>query len=119
MRLIVLTAVIIMEQVLFAMNFSEEESMQTTKIPLCEAVFVMEMEESKKFSNKQSDIQEYSKTESEQNSSENNSNFSNNDHKAYAKKRRSSIDMYYDAYARPYKKGEEKLKKIKEEKANQ
>jgi hypothetical protein len=78
----------------------------------------MEMEESEKFSDKQSDILEYSRTESEQNSSENDGNFSNKKQKSYVKKRRSSIDMYYDAYAKPSKKGEEKLKKIKEGKAS-
>lgn len=119
MRLIVSASAIATVPVLFAMNILEEESTKkTTKVPLCEAVFVMEMEESEKFSDKQSDILEYSRTESEQNSSENDGNFSNKKQKSYVKKRRSSIDMYYDAYAKPSKKGEEKLKKIKEGKAS-
>ena len=116
MRMVVIASMIMMSRVLFAMGFSEkaESPQKISKIPLCEAVFVMEVGEPEEFSERQSGILEHYKTESKQGESEDNSIYSNNKKESYSRERRSSIDMYYDAYAKFSKKNEEKLGEIKE-----
>lgn len=120
MRMILVVLVIMMSRVLFAMSFEEktESQQKISKIPLCEAVFVMEIGESEKFLDKQSSILEYYRTESKQDDSDNNGVYSNNKKESCSRKRRSSIDMYYDAYAKFSKKDEKKLGEIEERTAS-